>query len=607
MVHKLLKRQLGKVFGDEAEIPEELVQFLDVVDSAYHQADLDRVLLERSLDLTSIELLEANRELRAYATDLERRVAERTAELRSTNESLELEAAERAAAERAIGISEERYRSLFEGSKDAIYISTPDGKLIDVNPAAVELFGYDSVDDLLAVDVARDIYREPEHRHAFLERVNREGYVRDGDLEVVRKDGEVLHVLDTTTAVVDQRGEVVAYRGIIRDVTSQRRLERELLQVQKMEAVGRLAGGVAHDFNNLLTAIHAYAERLVVSLDEFDDRRAFVDAIADAAERGSALTTRLLAFGRRQVLRPACVDLNLVIDEMRGLIRQMVPEDVELSLELAPDVDPVWADRTQLEQVILNLVMNAGDAMESGGRLTIRTARCRVGKLGIAEAPALEAGSYTHLAVEDTGVGINDAVRDHIFEPFFTTKSSAKGTGLGLATVYSAVHDAGGLVEVRSEMGSGTCFDIYLPADEGVPEAAEPETVGRAETRGDERVLLVEDDPAVRSVLTEYLESQGYSVVSAEDGREGLATARREGSTVDLVLSDVVMPKMNGVELARVLREELPGVRVLLISGHADDRKRVVEESLEWPACTFLQKPFTPYVLATKIRELLDA
>ncbi len=606
-MHKLLGRQINKVFGDQGAVPEELGGLLDVVDTAYHQADLDRVLLERSLDLTSNELLQANRELREYASDLERRVAERTAELRETNASLELEIAERVAAEKAISESEERYRSLFESSKDTIYISTPDGRLVDINPAGVELFGYDSAEDLLRVDVESDLYRYPAHRREFLARVDSEGYVRDGELEIVRKDGDFITVLATTSAVHDTTGKVVAYRGILRNVTNQRRLERELIQMQKMEAVGRLAGGVAHDFNNLLTAILGYAEKLMLNLAEDDARRAEVDAITGAAQRGSALTSRLLAFGRRQVLRPEGLDLNEVISEMGGLLRQVVPEDVELVTEIDRAVGPVRFDRTQLEQVILNLAINAGDAMPNGGRLALRTSACRVGDTPMEDAPALEPGNYVRLAVTDTGVGIADSVRDHIFEPFFTTKSPTRGTGLGLATVYSAVREGGGLVEVRSEIGVGTCFDVYLPETDGVPSRIDSKPSRDAVKRGEELLLLVEDDPSVRTVLREYLEDQGYSVLSADDGESGLEQARRNGPSLDLVLSDVVMPKLSGIELARRVHDEWPLVKVLLMSGHTDDRKRVVEESLKWPSCSFLQKPFAPHVLAARVRELLDA
>ena len=605
-MHKLLRRQLNKVFGGDEGVPDVLLEFLEGVDAAYIQADHDRLLLERSLDLTSTELLQANSELRTYASDLERRVRDRTSELQTANVTLELEVAERVAAEHVLSESEERYRSLFESSKDAIYISTPGGKLLDVNTAGVELFGYDSAEEILLVDVGKDLYRHREDRKRFLDQVDSVGFVRDGELEIVRKDGEVLTVLDTTMAVKNEAGEVIAYRGILRDVTTQRRLERELLQVQKMEAVGRLAGAVAHDFNNLLTAILAYSERLGNSFDPGDDRKTYVDSITTAAERGSALTSRLLAFGRRQVLRPVCLDLNAVLVDMGGLLRQVIPEDVELMTDLDLGVGPIRADRTQLEQVILNLAINAGDAMPSGGRLIVGTSTCRVGDVPLEAAPSLEPGTYTRLVVKDTGVGIAEEVREHIFEPFYTTKSSTGGTGLGLATVYSAVHECGGLVEVNSELGVGTCFEVYLPVFDGMPEQSEPDPPESIPTQGNERLLLVEDDPSVRTVLTEYMEEHGYTVIPAEDGEAGLELARQNGPSLDLVLTDVVMPKMSGVELARTLRVESPHVKILLISGHAKDRKGVVEESLKCSSCSFLQKPFTPQVLVTRIRELLD-
>ena len=475
---------------------------------------------------------------------------------------------------------------------------------MDINPAGVELFGYDSAEELLMVDVGKDLYRHQEARERFLNTVDSQGFVRDGELEIVRKDGEIINVLDTTTVVRDEAGEVIAYRGILRDVTTQRRLEQELRQVQKMEAVGRLAGGVAHDFNNLLTAIFAYAEQLRLSLNEEDHRRSYVDSIADATERGSALTSRLLAFGRRQVLRPVPLDLNAVVGEMGGLLRQVIPEDVELVTDLDPEVGFVRVDQTQFEQVVLNLVMNAGDAMPDGGRLTLRSSRCYVGDTWLDDAPALEPGDYTRLTVEDTGTGISDSVREHIFEPFFTTKSAERGTGLGLATVYSAVREFGGLVEVKSELGAGSSFDVYLPVFDGSLEQTAAEPRPDIVAQGNESLLLVEDDPSVRVVLKEYLEDQGYSVLTAEDGEKGLEVARRCGGSVDLVLSDVVMPKMNGVELARILRSETPDIKVLLISGHTRDRKRVIEESLRCSSSSFLQKPFTPQTLVTRIREL---
>jgi PAS domain S-box-containing protein len=607
IVHRLLRRQLTKIFGSTDAAPAELSGLLEVIDAAYRQSDHDRELLERSLDLTSKELLEANRELRNYASDLEASVAERTAELRAANKALEREIDERIAAERAVGESEERYRAIFEGSKDAIYISTPGGRIIDINQAGLDLLGFDSLESLREVDVARDIYRRAEDRQAMLDELDRNGYLRDAEIEIVRRDGRVITVLDTTTAVRDERGEAVAYRGVLRDVTEQRRLEHDLNQAQKMEAVGRLAGGVAHDFNNILTAILGYASRLATNRGDDDEVRTVADAVAAAADRGSELTNQLLAFGRRQVLRPIVLDLNHAIEDMRELVRRVIPEDVEIVTELDSELRPIEVDRTQIEQVIVNLAINAGDAMPNGGTLTIRTRHVAASDENQRSSLERSPGGFVRLEVEDTGVGIEPAICDRIFEPFFTTKRGSRGTGLGLATVYHAMEQAGGSVEVTSEVGSGTRFDLVFPASARSIRADQPKPPPEIPTTGTESVLIVEDDPAVQSVLREYLTDRGFSVHAADDGLAGLELARREGIRLDLVLSDVVMPKMSGIEMARRLREELPHLKVLLISGHAKDREKAVEESMQDGFCAFLQKPFAPETLARRIRDLLDA
>ncbi len=605
-MHKLLRRQLRKVFGSVEAVPDALRAFVEVVDAAYHQADIDRRLLERSLDLTSSELLEANRELREYADGLEQRVADRTSQLRASNASLHREIAERRLAEAAIRQSEERYRMLFETSKDTIFITDPDGRLIDINPAGVELFGFNSTEELFEVNVGRDLYLRPEDRTTFLEQVAEEGFVRDAELALVRKGGEVITVLATSSAVKDETGRVVAFRGILRDVTDQRKLEQELRHAQKMEAVGRLAGGVAHDFNNLLTAIMGYSAKLLALPDADEVARSCAEAIAAAAERGAGLTGQLLAFSRRQVLQPTILDLNTVIAGMDRLHRRLIPEDVEILTELDPELASVQVDRTLLEQVILNLVINASDAMPEGGRLTIRTKRREASPVVPSPLVEMTPSASVQLSVEDTGVGIDEAIRDQIFDPFFTTKDSSRGTGLGLATVYSAVRQSGGYVEVWSEVGVGSRFDIVLPCVDAAPAQDMPSSRVPATTTGQERVLLVEDDPSVRDLLRGFLEELGYTVLAADNGSAGLEIARRNEDKIDLVVTDVVMPRMNGIELARHLRDEQPGLKVILMSGYTRDRNPLEDESLLGPDCLFLQKPFSTQILGQTIRTLLD-
>ncbi len=605
-MHKLLRRQLKKALGSVETVPDALQPLVDEVDAAYRQSDVDRQLLERSLDLASGELLEANRELRRYAEGLERLVEERASQLSASNASLVREIAERRLAEEAIRRSEERYRALFETSKDAIFISSPDGTLVDINPAGVELFGFDSVHDLLEVDVARDLYHRPEDRQAYLAAVAERGFVRDAELELVRRNGEVITVLATTSAVRDTTGRVVALRGILRDVTGQRRLEQELRHAQKMEAVGRLAGGVAHDFNNLLTAILGYSERLMTLAGADEAVRTCAESIIVAAERGADLTGQLLAFGRRQVLQPTVLDVNAVIADLHRLLRRLLPEDVEIVTDLEAELDPVRADRSLLEQVILNLAINAGDAMPGGGRLTLATRQVTDDSGPSDPALAMEGGSRVHLSVEDTGTGIDEAIRDKIFEPFFTTKDPSRGTGLGLATVYSAVRQSGGRVELVSEVGVGSRFVVILPSVSGPTPSLEPAARFPATVSGSELILLVEDDSAVQDLLCAYLEGLGYATLAADDGVAGLEVVRQSERRVDLVVTDLVMPRMNGIELVRHLRSEQPGLKVLLMSGHAQDHERLEKEVLLGGDCVFLQKPFTTGTLGRTIRTLLD-
>jgi signal transduction histidine kinase/ActR/RegA family two-component response regulator len=390
-----------------------------------------------------------------------------------------------------------------------------------------------------------------------------------------------------------------AVRGLVltfRDVTERKKLEEDLRQAQKMEAVGRLAGGVAHDFNNLLTVITGYSSLLSSGLEAGHAWRDPLEEIQKAADRAASLTRQLLAFSRKQVLRPVPLDLNRVIQNLDKMLRRVIREDVEIVHELAPDLWPVRADPAQLEQVLLTLVTNARDAMPQGGRVTVATANVPAG-----EAGARGAGRRVRLAVSDTGLGMDDAVRERLFEPFYTTKELGKGTGLGLASVYGTVQQSGGSIHVTSAPGRGSNFVIHLPAALQ-EEAAAPAPGGLP--RGSETVLLVEDEEAIRGLARRVLEQLGYTELTASEGNEALAVADQHAATIHLLATDVIMPTLHGPELARRLTAKRPGMRVLYMSGYTDSV--LLGTGLLRGETHLLNKPFTPTDLAGAVREALD-
>jgi PAS domain S-box-containing protein len=395
--------------------------------------------------------------------------------------------------------------------------------------------------------------------------------------------------------------------GIVRDITSRKELEEQLRQSQKMDAVGRLAGGVAHDFNNMLTAIGGYAELLLMDLSAEDPRRADVAEIKKSADRAADLTRQLLAFSRRQVLQPRVLDLNRIVGDLMKLLRRLIPEDIELETRLESSLGLVRADPAQIEQILMNLAVNARDAIAGGGTITIETKPATVDDPYLPSHPKVEPGRYAVLAVSDTGQGMPRDIQSRIFEPFFTTKPPGSGTGLGLATVYGIVKQSGGYIWVYSEVGVGTTFKIYLPtveeevtapADENpLPEASRPPG------KEPESILLVEDDRAVRAFASRVLREQGYRVVEAGDGAEGLRLCRQHGCMVQLAITDVVMPGANGPEMAEELRRMRPELKLLYISGYAENAS--VRRMLASGA-PFLQKPFGATTLLRTVRQVLD-
>ena len=497
--------------------------------------------------------------------------------------------------------SEERYRLLFERNLAGVYRSTPDGRLLECNRAFARMLGYDSSAEAMA-HPEWWLHDRPNSHGEFWERLRKEGSIVNHEGQARRKDGSPIWVIQNVELLTDEGGEETLL-GTVFDVTERRRLEEQLLQSQKMEAVGRLAGGIAHDFNNLLTAIAGYSDLLLSDLPENDPRRESAVEIREAGRRAAGLTQQLLAFSRRQVLEPRVLDLNAVISSMEKMLRRVIGEDIELTTSLDPDLWRTLADPGQIEQAIVNLAVNARDAMPRGGNLTLETANVTLDDKFASAYATVQPGPHVMLAVSDTGVGMDAALQARLFEPFFTTKERGKGTGLGLSTTYGIVKQSGGSIWVYSEPGVGTTFKIYLPqCEEELAEHEPPPTVATLHA-GTETILLVEDETEVRRLVERLLQMQGYAVRSAASPAEALAAAKTAGQ-IDLLVTDVIMPGMNGREMARVLAAQRPQMRVLYMSGYTD--AAIAQQGILPPGTAFLSKPFTPNVLARKVREVLD-
>jgi len=505
----------------------------------------------------------------------------------------------------ALRATEVSYETLVQHAPIGIYRSTPAGRFLAGNGALVGMLGYDSAAAVLRLDMARDVYADPAERQRLVERGSYSDRQYD-DLETTwkRKDGRLLTVQLSVRAARDAAGRVEYYETFARDVTERRRLQQQVLQSQKMEAVGRLAGGVAHDFNNLLTVITSYSDLLLESLPQDDPRRDDLEQVRKAAEGAAGLTRQLLAFSRQQVVEPRVISLNTVVEGFEKMLRRVIGEDVELATSLAPDLGPVRADVGQLEQILMNLAVNARDAMPTGGKLTIETASVEQVPGDAGERGARAGRRFVMLAVSDTGCGMDEATKARIFEPFFTTKEPGKGTGLGLATVYGIVKQSGGLIWVYSEPGEGTSFKIYLPQVDATP-GAEAAALSPQAPRGTETVLLVEDAAAVRAVTKQALVRQGYTVLEAPNGEAALRLAQQHRGPIHLLLTDVVMPALSGRQLAQQLAAVRPDVKVLYASGYTDDA--VVRHGIVEAKAAYLQKPFTPAMLARKVRAVLDS
>jgi PAS domain S-box-containing protein len=500
-----------------------------------------------------------------------------------------------------------RLVALVESSDDAIVSKDLDGTIRSWNPAAERIFGY-TVSEMVGGSVFTLIPPELHgEEHALLERIRRGEHVAHYETERVRKDRRRIRISLTLSPLLDSTGRLIGASAIKRDVTAQRSLEQQLQQAQRMEAVGRLAGGIAHDFNNLLTVINGLTLLTLPRLEEGSRERGNLEQVAKAAERAAALTQQLLTFSRRQLAEVEVIRVNDIVIGIESLLRRLLGEPIALDTRLAHDLGGVRANRVQIEQIIMNLAVNARDAMPDGGSLTIQTENVDLGGLFVHERLRLEPGPYVVLSVRDTGQGMDAVTQANIFEPFFTTKAPGHGTGLGLATVYAIVQQAGGAVYVYSEPKLGTVFKVYLPRVDGGSGVAEPASLpSAAEMAGADgrTILLVEDEPGVRSFAAQVLEEAGYGVVQAASGEEALERVATVAEPIALLLTDVVMTGINGRVLAERLRVLYPKLCVIYTSGYTEDV--VLRAGVTADGVTFLQKPFTPQSLLERVRVSLS-
>jgi two-component system cell cycle sensor histidine kinase/response regulator CckA len=517
---------------------------------------------------------------------------------------------DRLKAERALRRSEAKYRELFENANDVIYTHDLEGNFTSLNGAGEAVTGYTEA-EALTMNISQVVVPE------FLERAKRmitrkvEGSPPTiYETQIIAKNGRRVP-LEINTRLIVESGQPIGVQGIGRDISERlaaeealRQSEEQLRQSQKLEAIGILAGGMAHDFNNMLTAINGYSDLILRKISEDDPIRKNVEEIRKAGERSAELTRQLLAFSRRQIMQPKVVDLNETIEETTSLLRRLIGEDITIEKNLSPDLWHIEADPGQLSQVLMNLSINSRDAMPGGGTLLIETSNVVLDKEYASRHMAVAPGRYVMLAVSDTGVGMDEQTTRRVFEPFFTTKSVGRGTGLGLSTVYGIVKQSGGNIWVYSELGRGSTFKIYLPEAMSESKSELPEDSQRELSIGSETILLGEDEPAVRGLAREILEACGYAVVEASDGVNAIETF--EGcSSVDLLITDVVMPRMGGRELSEKLLSRCPSMKVLFTSGYTDDA--ILRHGITDEGTNFLQKPFTFEALSRKVRSLLDS
>ena len=513
-----------------------------------------------------------------------------------------IDIADRKRTEQALRQSEEKYRELFENATYGIFRSQLDGALLDVNPALVAMLGYSSKEELLTKNLSRDLYDDPADRKSILDSYGPSGRVSGCEVNWKRKDGKIIVVRISGGAFRRHDGSFSHFEVVVEDITGRRGLEAQFRQAQRMEAVGLLAGGISHDYNNLLGVILGNAD-LLLETTPTGVQQHYAEQIKKATRRAAELTRQLLTFSRKQILYPVILDLNAVVRDVGKILQRLIGEDVQIVTDLETSLDSIRADRGQIEQILMNLATNARDAMPNGGKFSIRTGNSELGPDDVALHPYAKPGRYVRLSVNDTGVGMTDAIRHRVFEPFFTTKPEGRGTGLGLATVYGIVKQSTGYIWVSSAPGAGATFDIYLPR---VDEKAPPLVTGLEERseypRGTETILLLEDEESLRQVTCECLTTNGYNVLQAGRGNHAIDVAEQYKGPIALIVSDVVLPDMSGPSVAAKVRALHPEAKVLYVSGYAEVP---VAQQLIAEGAILLQKPLSRGDLLSKVDEML--
>lgn len=516
------------------------------------------------------------------------------------------EAANRAALRRvetSLRESEEKYRRLFEEDLSAVFISSPDGSILVCNPSFSHLFGFASTEEAASHDL-KSLFPNRSAWDQFIDALRQKRTLQWCELELRRRNGTRVDAIANVIGRFDAQGKLIELKGYLFDNTERKALERQLFQARKMESLGRLASGIAHDFNNVLTGILGYTDLSLLKIDETHPLHTYLTHIRQLVWRASKMIRQLLTFGRRQVLEPTPLNLNEVLADLLPLLEKVLSEEIEMSFHPDPHLKNVYADLSQIEQVILNLCVNARDAMPAGGRLVLQTENIFLTESDTRETPFMRPGDYVLLTVSDTGVGMDEKTIERIFDPFFSTKEPDQGTGLGLSIVHGIVGQHGGWVTVESETGKGSTFKIFLPAVEKSERAAPgPEFIRHIPQRS-EKILIVEDDPLLRTVFQRTLEERGHSVLLAENGEEGLRQIERHSDTVPLIISNLVMPKMNGREFYEQVQKIKPGTKFLFVSGYTDLPPR--QDWLTKNDLPLLFKPFSPSELVAKVHDLLE-